>query len=93
MQPPQKTNIPRYLNINGHASLVRDTQSMGVVNTNYGAFKKSQRNHALAMKKLEEQRAKDRELNTLRKDVAELKQLVTQILETKKNADCTDPIN
>ena len=74
---------PKYLNINGNASLVRDTHSMGVLNVNASARIKAQRAHAVAMKKLEEQRARDKELNTLRTDVAELKKMVQQLLEKK----------
>jgi len=65
---------------------------MGVINTNVGALRKSQRAHDNAMKKLADQRAKDRELNSLRTDVAELKKLVYKLLE-EKNADTTDSNN
>ena len=75
--------IPKYLNINGDDTLVRDTFSMGVINTNTHALEAAKRMHAAAMEKLAEQRRKDLELNTLRTEVAELKRLVTQLLEKK----------
>jgi hypothetical protein len=75
--------IPKYVNISGDDTLVRDTFSMGVINTNTHALEAAKRAHAAAMVRLAEQRRKDQELNTLRTEVSELKQLVHQLLERK----------
>lgn len=75
--------IPKYVKVKGHTSLVRDTSCMGVLNMNTDALRKSKRAHAAAMKKLGDERAKERELNTLRTEVSELKEMVKQLLEKK----------
>ena len=77
-------SVPKYIRISGHNSLVRDTSCMGVINTNTDALRKSQRAHDIAMKKLEEKRRQERELNTLRTEVSELKKMVEQLLERDK---------
>lgn len=77
------STVPRYINIADDATLVRDTYSMGVVNTNSHALEAYKRAHQQAMEKVAEQRRKDMELNTLRTEVTELKALVLQLLEKK----------
>ncbi len=76
-------NIPKYVNINNDDTLVRDTFSMGVINTNSHALSAAKRAHAEAMKKIAADRQKEMELNTLRTEVEELKRLVTQLVEKK----------
>ena len=79
-------NIPKYLNITSDVNLVRDTHSMGIVNVNESAFQAYQTKKKVALQKMADERRKDMELNTLRTEVAEMKQLLNQLLE-KKNAD------
>lgn len=74
---------PKYVNIVDNDSLVRDTFSRGILNTNTHALAASQRAYAVAMQKLAEQRTKDQQLNSLRIEVDELKQLVAKLLEKK----------
>ena len=59
---------------------------MGVINTNQAALMHAKRQKEEAMKKIVDQRSKDLELNTLRKDVAEMKLMLVQLLE-KNNAN------
>jgi hypothetical protein len=75
--------IPRYIGIKDNQGLVRDTYSMGVVNTNKNALNDYLKRHQAALVKLAEERRKEQELNNLRKEVDELKQLVRQILEKR----------
>jgi hypothetical protein len=75
--------VPRYLNIENNDSLVRDTHTMGVLNTNRNALNDYLKRHQAAMVRLADERRKAQELNTLRKEVDELKQLVRQILEKR----------
>jgi hypothetical protein len=76
-------NIPKYVNIASDNTLVRDTFSKGIINTNTNALQVSLKKHALAMEKLADQRRKDTELNTLRSEIADLKNMVTKLLENK----------
>ena len=75
--------LPRYVNITDGKGLVRDTFSMGIINTNMRAMAASNKRHQDALDRIAEQRRKDHELNTLRKDVAELKEMVLQLVMTK----------
>ena len=75
--------LPSYVNITGDDTLVRDTHSMGILNMNKHALEEAKTRHRLAMDKLAEERRKETELNTLRKEVDELKMLVKQMLEKK----------
>jgi hypothetical protein len=74
-------DVPKYVQIKDNQTLVRDTYSMGVLNTNTNALNDYMRQHEAAMVRLADQRRKEAELNTLRKEVDELKQLVRKILE------------
>lgn len=75
------STLPKYVNIKDRPTLIRDTQSMGVLDVNQGAYKTAMERHEVSLQKLAEERRKERELNTLRKEVNELKQLMQQILE------------
>lgn len=79
-------NLPRYLNINTDPSLVRDTRSMGILNVNQSAYEAHIQKRKHAMERLAEDRRKDMELNSLRTEIAEIKQLLMKVLE-EKNAD------
>lgn len=81
-----QNNVPKYVNISGDANLVRDTHSMGILNVNQNALEAYQKKRQIALSRLAEQRLKDAELNSLRTEVAELKELVMKLVE-KKNAD------
>lgn len=76
-----QNNVPKYVNITGDVNLVRDTHSMGVLNVNQNALEAYQKKRQIALERLAEQRRKDRELNTLRTEVAELRQLVMKLVE------------
>ena len=78
------SSLPRYVNIKDSTTLVRDTFSMGVLNMNKGAYAEAKLRHDIAMQKLAEDRRQEQELNTLRREVEELKDLVKQLVE--KNA-------
>ena len=81
-----QNNVPKYVNISNDANLVRDTHSMGVLNVNQNALDAYRLKRQIAMEKLAEQRRKDAELNTLRAEVSELRELVMKLVE-KNNAN------
>lgn len=76
-------SIPTHIPIKDNNTLVRDTFSMGVINTNQSALNEAKRKHQIALTKLGDERRRTRELNTLRTEVEELKDLVRQLLEKK----------
>jgi hypothetical protein len=84
----RNNNVPEYVNIASNVSLVRDTYSMGILNINENELQAYRTKKKLALEKIAEDRRKDIELNTLKDEVAQLKQLVLQLVE-KQNADLT----
>lgn len=74
---------PKYINIADNPTLIRDTFSMGVLNTNQNALAESLKKHEVALGKIAEERRKTIELNTLRKEVDEMKILLKQLLINK----------
>lgn len=72
--------VPQYVNITSDDTLVRDTFSMGVLNMNSAALEDAKRRQREALDKLARERQKELELNSLRKEVDELKSLVHQLL-------------
>ena len=75
------SSVPKYVNISNDTNLVRDTHSMGVLNVNQNALEAYRLKRQIAMDKLAEQRRKDAELNTLRAEVSELRELVMKLVE------------
>lgn len=73
-------NAPRYVFIENDANMVRDTTSMGILNTNLCALEEAKKRKAVAMQKIAEQRSQNMELNSLRNDVAELKKMILQLV-------------
>jgi Tfp pilus assembly protein PilO len=75
------SNLPRYLVIKDHPHLLRDTQTMGIINLDksghYNVHKR--REEILKQKTLEKQQAM--EINNLRKDVNEIKELLRLLLK------------
>lgn len=77
------SDVPRFLKISGHQDLLRDTYCMGVVNTNRQALEAAKRRKAQALMLLSEDQQKDTELNTLKTEVAQLKEMVFKLLSDK----------
>ena len=75
------SNIPRYVRIDGPDNLVRDTFSMGVINTNTTALDAAKRKQQDAFRKLSEETKLKQELNTLRNEVDKLNVLIGQLIE------------
>jgi hypothetical protein len=71
---------PRYVAIENQQHLVRDTFSMGVINTNTHALNLAKQKQQEALKKVQLEQQRNQELNTLRNEVAELKALVQALV-------------
>lgn len=61
-------------------ALIRDTFSKGLINTNKAALNDAKTKHAIALAKMAEDRRKSMELNLLRQEVNELKELVHELV-------------
>lgn len=73
-------SLPKYVQIDGHDNLVRDTFSMGVINTNSHGLEIAKKRQRDALKRVAEDQRHKAELNTLRNEVTELKSLLQQLL-------------
>jgi uncharacterized protein YlxW (UPF0749 family) len=70
-----------FLKVSGHDALVRDGKSRAIVNTSKEEFNNyiMARNRALEQKNMIEEQQK--ELQTLKQDVSEIKNLLKQLIE------------
>jgi len=72
--------IPDFVPIKDHEGLVRDTRSMAVINTDSEGLAKAKLQKQLALQRMAQERAKETELNNLKKDVAQIKDTLQLIL-------------
>jgi len=73
--------VQRFVHIDGHDHLVRDTYSMGVINTNSHALEQAKRLRTAALRRVAEEQRDKQDLNTLRSEVADLKHMIQQLLD------------
>lgn len=62
------------IKVEGHSHLVRDETSHAIVNTDIETYR-------LTMKRREIMKAQRNEINSLRSEVSEIKQLLVQVIE------------
>ncbi len=66
----------KYLKVENEKNLVRDATTKAVLNTDLSVVKK----HELKMKEMNRERARNEEINTLKKDIAEIRELLVQLI-------------
>lgn len=66
----------RYLRVEDDKALVRDVQNNAILNTDLSSIKK----HDVRMKKLQKERMQQEEINTLKNEISELRDLITKLL-------------
>ena len=69
----------RFIQVEGHSDLVRDTQSHAIVNRNRGAYELAKKRAAEAQRLRDEIRTTTREINTIKSEMHEIKELLRQI--------------
>ena len=69
--------------VEGHQDLVRDMKSTGIVNRNRSAFENARARAADARKQRDEIRSTTREINTLKCEMHEIKDMLTILLDRK----------
>ena len=70
-----------YLKVQGHDGLVRDTRTGAIVNTNRADFDAYIARRDAAQKRQDQLDRHDEELNTIKADIAEIKQLLLAVLK------------
>ena len=66
--------MSKYITVEGHSDIVRDETSQAIINTDTEQYR-------LVMRRRELMRSQKNEINTLRTEVKEIKQLLLQINE------------
>ena len=69
-----------YKQVEGHPSLVRDSNSHAIINRNVDAYEQARKRAASAQKQRDEIRDTTREINHLKSEMHEIKNLLTQLL-------------
>ena len=70
-----------YLKVQGHDGLVRDKRTGAIVNTNRADFDAYVARRDAAQKRQEQLDRHDEELNTIKADIAEIKQLLQLLVK------------
>ena len=72
--------MSEYLQVEGKGDLVRDTKSGAIINRNRGAYELAKRRAAEAQKQRDEIRSTTREINTLKCEMHEIKDMLKTLL-------------
>ncbi len=70
----------RFVQVEGHSDLVRDTQSHAIVNRNRGAYELAKKRAAEAQRLRDEIRTTTREINTIKSEMHEIKSLLEKLV-------------
>ena len=65
-----------YVKVKDHEYLVKDTKTGAILNTDLNIV----RQHELRMKQIEKEKARDEEINKIKSDVSEIKQLLQALV-------------
>ena len=66
--------------VEGHSDLVRDNKSHAIINRNVGAYEQAKRRAAAAQRQRDEIRDSTREINHLKSEIHEIKNLLKELV-------------
>ena len=72
-----------HLKVKGHQDLVRDADSKAIINTNKNAYEVAKRKADEAQRQRDEMRETAREINTLKCEMHEIKNLLQELVKNK----------
>jgi len=72
--------VEKYLRVDGHQDLVRDTTSHAIINKNTNAYDMAVKRSEEAQKQRDEIRDASREINNLKCEMHEIKKLLEQLV-------------
>jgi len=75
----------KYLKVENNSSLVRDITSNAIVNTNSDDYNQYMRNKEMTLERLSKINEQDAQINSLKQDMDELKQMVASLLKNKED--------
>ena len=71
----------RFLKVEGHSDLVRDTNSHAIINTNKSAYEMARKRARDAQAERDKLRDVTREVNEIKCEMHDIKNMLTQLLE------------
>jgi len=74
-------NIMAYAKVKGHSNLVRDLKSQAIINTDSDAYARYMTRKAKQQKKDDEMRKVVREVNEIKTEMFEIKNLIKKVLD------------
>ena len=72
--------MSRFLQVEGHKDLVRDTESGAIINRNRSAYEIAKKRAEDAQRQRDEIRTATREINTLKCEMHEIKNMLTELI-------------
>ena len=75
--------MSNFSQVDGHKDLVRDNRSSAIINRNRSAYEIAKRRAADAQKQRDEIRSATREINTLKCEMHEIKDMLKTLLDRK----------
>ena len=73
--------MSEYIQVDGHRDLVRDNRSSAIINRNRSAYEIARKRAADAQKQRDEIRSATREINTLKCEMHEIKDMLKTLLD------------
>ena len=73
--------MSKFIKVEGHSSLVRDTYTNGIVNTNVSEYQIYMNRVKSREKQGDQIRSAVKEINTLKAELREIKSLITKVLD------------
>ena len=73
--------MSEYIQVDGHKDLVRDNRSSAIINRNRSAYEIARKRAADAQKQRDEIRSATREINTLKCEMHEIKDMLKTLLD------------
>jgi hypothetical protein len=71
----------KYLQVDGHEDLVRDTQSNAIINKNKGAYLIAKQRAESAQRQRDAIRTANREINNIKSEMHEIKSMLKTLLD------------
>ena len=73
----------QYIPVEGHTDFARDSSSHAIVNRNRGAYEMAKKRAADAQRQRDEIRNTTRDINTLKSEMYEIKNLLTKLVSNQ----------
>jgi len=73
----------KYIQVEGHADLVRDSDSHAIINRNRSAYEMAKKRSVDAQRQRDEIRNTTRDINTLKSEMYEIKTLLTKLVSNQ----------